>query len=103
MERTGWMLERKPCGKKPAMWWTGGRPPLATDNVWTQDPNAAVVWADGASATATVSAMLRIMGFRTQADRARYLERVGVTEHVWMTPNDVIQRASPASGEAPLE
>ncbi len=88
MERTGWMLERKPCGSKPAMWWTGGRPPLATDDVWTQDPNAAVVWADGASATATVSAMLRMMGFRTQSDRERYLKRVGVTEHEWMTAND---------------
>lgn len=99
--RTGWMLERKAFHNRPASWWKGGREPLIIDDdAWTTDPNSAVVWADVASATATLSALLRLMGRRTQAARAKYLESAGVTEHIWVTPNGEVRGASRLAGEA---
>ena len=81
-----WMIERKAHKDKPAAWWTGGLGFGRDQDVWTTDAGKGIKFADNVSAVAAHSTLIHLSGIRGQEARERHVDRVTITEHMFVSP-----------------
>ena len=84
-EQAVWMIERKANGPIPAMWWTGGAAFGVQRDCWTVDPQHGVKFSAAIDATTAHIALMTLSGIRTENMREKHLERVTITEHLFLT------------------